>query len=245
MINAMSLELKQVSKSFGGVKAVDKVYFHIENSSITGLIGPNGSGKTTLFNLITGFYALDEGEIYYCGNRIDRLRAHERVQRGIIRTFQETKVFPQLTVLDNMLTPTVKNNLANLLEKTVTDEKKDKAVEILEFLGILRLKDEKAGNLSFGQQRLLEFGMLLMVDADLILLDEPSSGINPALLEKIGRWIKKKMSQKALLIIEHNMRFIMNISDHIIVLHHGKKFAEGTPEEIQSSEEVLEAYLGE
>lgn len=242
----MSLRLEGVSKSFGGIKAVDRVSFAVTDNSITGLIGPNGSGKTTIFNLITGFYKLDEGRIYYRGERIERLRPHERVQRGIMRTFQITRVFPQLTVLENMVIPTRENGLSSLFRSALDAKDRERAMESLEILGLLRLKDEKAGNLSFGQQKLLEFAMSFMIDAELILLDEPSAGINPTLMNDLKGWIRREREGgRTFLIIEHNMDVIMDLCENIVVLHHGRKLAEGNPEEIQNNEEVLEAYLGD
>lgn len=242
----MSLRLDRVSKSFGGIRASDRISFEVANNSITGLIGPNGSGKTTIFNLITGFYKLDEGEIYYKAERIDGLRPHERVQRGIMRTFQITRVFPQLTVLENMMIPTRENSPASLFRSALDTEGRERAARLLKILGLLRLKDEEARNLSFGQQKLLEFAMSFMIDAKLILLDEPSAGINPTLMNDLKDWIRREQeSGKTFLIIEHNMDVIMDLCEQIIVLHHGRKLADGNPEEIQSNEEVLEAYLGD
>lgn len=241
----MSLTLDRVSKDFGGIRALDRVSFAVQENSITGLIGPNGSGKTTLFNLITGFYKLDEGKIYYRDKRIDRLRPHERVQQGIIRTFQITRIFPQLTVLENMMIPTRENGLGTLLRSAVQVKSREKAIELLDFLGLLRLKDERAGNLSFGQQKLLELAMSFMIQAETILLDEPSAGINLTLINAVNDWIRRERETgKTFLIIEHNMDVIMGLCDQIIVLHHGQKLAEGTPEAIRSNEQVLEAYLG-
>lgn len=242
----MSLRLDGVSKSFGGIRAVDRVSFEVTDNSIIGLIGPNGSGKTTIFNLITGFYKLDGGRIYYKRERVDRLRPHERVQRGIMRTFQITRVFPQLTVLENMMIPTKENGLASLFSSALDTNGQERAARLLKILGLLRLKDEEAGNLSFGQQKLIEFAMPFMIDAELILLDEPSAGINPTLMNDLKDWIHREQeSGKTFLIIEHNMDVIMDLCEQIIVLHHGQKLAEGSPEEIQSNEEVLEAYLGD
>jgi len=241
----MGLRLAGVSKSFGGIQAVEQVSFEVTNNSITGLIGPNGSGKTTIFNLITGFYKLDKGVIRYKGERIDRLRPHERVKRGVMRTFQITRVFPQLTVSENMMIPTRENGLASLFRSALDTEGQERAARLLKNLGLLRLKDEKAGNLSFGQQKLLEFAMSFMIDAELILLDEPSAGINPTLMNNLKDWIRREQEKgKVFLIIEHNMNLIMDLCEKIIVLHHGQKLAEGSPEEIQGNEEVLEAYLG-
>lgn len=242
----MSLHVKGVVKDFGGIRAVDSVSFQIPKGAIAGLIGPNGSGKTTLFNLVTGFLPIDQGEIWYKGRRIDGLKPHQVVELGIIRTFQITRIFPKLTVLENMLVPTRDNSLSYLVSSPKKDGRPDKALRLLKSIGLATYMDDPAASLSYGQGKLLELALSFMVEAEIVLLDEPSSGINPSLQASINHWIKEENSHgKEFLIIEHNMDVIMNICHHIVVLHHGQKLAEGEPSVIQQNDQVLEAYLGD
>jgi len=242
----MSLEAKGIVKDFGGIRAVGGVSFQIPKGAITGLIGPNGSGKTTLFNLATGFLPLDEGEIWYKGRRIDGFKPHKVVELGIIRTFQITRIFPKLTVLENMLVPTRDNSLSHLVRSPKKDGRPEKALRLLESIGLATYMDDPAASLSYGQSKLLELALSFMVEAQMVLLDEPFSGINPTLQARINQWIKEENSQgKEFIIIEHNMDVIMSICHHIVVLHHGQKLAEGKPNVIQQNDQVLEAYLGD
>ncbi len=242
----MSLEAKGVVKDFGGIRAVGGVSFQIPNGAITGLIGPNGSGKTTLFNLATGFLPIDEGEIWYKGRRIDGFKPHQVVELGIIRTFQITRIFPKLTVLENMLVPTRDNRLSYLVRSPRKDRRPEKARRLLESIGLATYIDDSAAALSYGQSKLLELALSFMVEAEMVLLDEPFSGINPTLQARINQWIKEENRKgKEFIIIEHNMDVIMSICHHIVVLHHGQKLAEGEPHIIQENDQVLEAYLGD
>jgi neutral amino acid transport system ATP-binding protein len=242
----VSFQLKGVGKSFGGIRAVHNVSFETPKGSISGLIGPNGSGKTTLFNLLTGFLPLDEGEIWYKGRRIDRLKPHKLVELGLVRTFQETRIFPQLTLLENMLVPTRCNRLLHLFTRSGKVERREKAIRLLESVGLSAYADDPAASLSYGQSKLLELVLSFMVEADVVLLDEPCSGINPTLQGSINEWIRSENRKgKEFLIIEHNMDVIMQLCHHIVVLNHGRKLAEGKPQVIQQDDEVLEAYLGE
>jgi ABC-type branched-subunit amino acid transport system ATPase component len=242
----MSFEFREVIKDFGGIRALDKVSFKTPSGAITGLIGPNGSGKTTLFNVLTGFLPMDGGQIFYKNDRIDGLKPHEVVELGIIRTFQVTRVFPKLTLLENLLVPTRTNLMSDLLRRPKTSAKLEKAQQLLEIIGLDAYMYEPASVLSFGQGKLLELTLSFMIDADIILLDEPSAGINPSLQSGINDWIEAENKEgKEFLIIEHNMEVVMNICHHIIVLHNGQKLAQGKPAEIQQNEEVLDAYLGD
>ncbi|MGD2269651.1 MAG: ABC transporter ATP-binding protein [Desulfobacterales bacterium] len=242
----MSFEFRKVVKNFGGIRALDEVSFRMSQGTITGLIGPNGSGKTTLFNILTGFLAPDGGQILYKGQSIDGLKPHQVVELGIIRTFQITRVFPRLTLLENLLVPTRTNQLGDLLRSPKTRTKMDKAKRLLETIGLETYLHEPAATLSFGQSKLLELVLSFMIDCDTVLLDEPSAGINPSLQAVINDWIQiENREGKEFFIIEHNMDVVMNLCRHIIVLHNGRKLAQGEPAEIQQNEEVLDAYLGD
>ena len=248
------LEVRDVYKNFGGVKALEGVSLKIDEGEVVGLIGPNGSGKTTLFNVVVGFYPIDKGDIYFDGSRITGLKPYQTARKGIGRTFQITRVFPRMTVLENMLVAP-KDQLGEDLFSTflrwgeVKERERDmvrKAEEILKFLEIDALKDEFAGNLSGGQRKLLELGRVLMTDPKMILLDEPVAGVNPTLANKIFDRILELRDEKGLtfLIVEHNMDVVMGACERIYVMNKGRIVAEGSPEEIQSDERVIEAYLG-
>jgi ABC-type branched-subunit amino acid transport system ATPase component len=242
----MSFEFREVIKDFGGIRALDDVSFKTPPGAITGLIGPNGSGKTTLFNVLTGFLTVDGGQILYNNRRIDGLKPHQVVELGIIRTFQITRVFPNLTLLENLLVPTRTNRMGDLLRSPKTTAKCDKAGRLLETIGLDDYIHEPASILSYGQSKLLELTLSFMIDADTVLLDEPSAGINPSLQAGINKWIRRENEEgKAFFIIEHNMDVVMNLCHNIIVLHNGQTLAQGEPVEIQQDKEVLDAYLGE
>src|SRR5262245_10434673 len=229
------LELRQITKRFGGVTAVDRCSLELTPGKIYGLIGPNGSGKTTLFNCITGLEVREEGEIRFKGERIDGLRPHQVARRGIGRTFQIIRVFPELTALENLLVVTWES----------FDAAHRRASELLRFVTLDRLQNEYAGNLSYGQQKLLEFARVLMTDPELILLDEPAAGVNRTLLNDLLEAIRNLRAQgKTIFIVEHDMKVIMDLSERIFVLNYGEKIAEGPPGSIQSDERVIEAYFG-
>ena len=252
--NTPFLSIRDVRKHFGGIRAVDGVSFEVSTGRITGLIGPNGAGKTTLFNLITAIHRLDKGEIVFQGERIDGLRPDQIFHKKIFRTFQVTKEFQQMTVLENlMIVPPgqvgeqiwytwFRPGMIRNQEKGIHD----KALEILEFTDLIHLKDDYAGTLSGGQKKLLELAKSMMADPELVLLDEPGAGVNPVLMKKLVDKIRtlQETKQMAFLLIEHDMDLIMSLCDPVIVMSEGKKLAEGTPEEIKKDERVLEAYLG-
>jgi branched-chain amino acid transport system ATP-binding protein len=235
MPSDLILEVCGVSKRFGGVTAVQNCSLAVEPGKIVALVGPNGSGKTTLFNLITGVERLDEGEIYFKGDRIDHLPPHKIARRGIGRTFQLIRVFPELTALENLL----------VVARQDWEPAYRRALELLIFVKLDQLRGEFAGNLSYGQQRLLEFARVLMIDPDLVLLDEPAAGINRSLLNDLLNAIRDlRTGGKTVLIVEHDMKVVMDLSEKIFVLDHGEKLTEGTPETVLKDERVLEAYFG-
>ena len=250
----MMLEVKNVEKSFGGLKAIAGCTLGVQEGTITGLIGPNGAGKTTLFNIITGFIKPDSGEITFLGERIDGLAPHQIYARKIYRTFQITREFAQMTVLENlMIMPyhQIGERIWNtwFRPKAVMAQEKeirDKALEVLEFVELIKLKDEYAGSLSGGQKKLLEVARSLMADPKLVLLDEPGAGINKTLMKKLVTKIEMLREEKNItfLLIEHDMDLVMNLCNPVIVMSEGKKLAEGLPEEIKRNSQVLEAYLG-
>jgi branched-chain amino acid transport system ATP-binding protein len=252
--NGYVLDAVQVSRNFGGLKAVDNVDFYIKEQEIAGLIGPNGAGKTTLFNLFTGHYQPTGGDIFLQDEKIGGLKPHQITEKGIARTFQNIRLFAGMSVLDNVLigghTRTKTGLLGAILQcpgdKKEEREAKELALSLLSFVGLDAKKDELSQNLSYGEQRRLEIARALAADPKLLLLDEPAAGMNPQetmnLMQLISR-IRDEM-QKTILLIEHDMKVVMGISERIAVLNYGKKIAEGTPREIQRDEAVIHAYLG-
>ena len=248
------LEIQNLEKSFGGLTAVDGCSLTVEEGSITGLIGPNGAGKTTLFNLITGHYKADRGKIIFQGEAIERLAPHQIFRKKLYRTFQITREFAQMSVLENlMIMP--EHQVGEKIWNTwfrlshVKEQEKaivEKALEVLEFVELIDLKNEYAGSLSGGQKKLLEIARSMMADPKIVLLDEPGAGVNPTLMKKLIANIETLREEKGItfLLIEHDMDLVMNLCDPVIVMSEGKKLAEGTADEIKSNEEVLEAYLG-
>jgi len=229
------LEVRDVTKRFGGVTAVNRCSLALAPGKIYGLIGPNGSGKTTLFNCITGLDPRDAGEIRFKGERIDGLKPHQVARLGIGRTFQIMRVFPELTALENLLVVT----------RGPFETARRRAEELLRFVTLDRLGHEYAGNLSYGQQKLLEFIRVLMTDPELILLDEPAAGVNRTLLNELLAAITQLRDRgKTILIVEHDMKVVMGLCEAIFVLDYGEKIAEGPPGVIQTDERVIEAYFG-
>ncbi len=235
------LDVQNVSKNFGGLQAVNGVTVHIEAPAVVGLIGPNGAGKTTLTNLIDGVHPLTGGAIFLNEERIDGLPPYQIARRGIGRTFQVTRAFRRMTVMENMLVP------ALALDPTAhRPDLEDKARDILEFLTIDHLIGEYGRGLSGGQQKLLELGRLLMLDPDFIILDEPFAGVHPKLQETMYEYIDRAYDQgKAIIIISHDMSAIFAVSKRLLVLNFGELIADGDPDVVRTDPAVIEAYLGE
>jgi branched-chain amino acid transport system ATP-binding protein/branched-chain amino acid transport system permease protein len=240
------LEVEGLAKSFQGVHAVDGCSFHVEEGTTTGLIGPNGSGKTTVFNLIGGTMRADAGEVRFDGRRIDRLPPWRRAYAGLGRTFQITRVFGSMTVLENVVAPLRSFSLGQLRAGAVSGEEAVRAERLLEFVGMAEYRDQPAEALSYGQRKLVELAQVLMLDPKLILLDEPAGGINPTLVARMAEVIRELNQRgKTFLIVEHNMPLVLGLCDPILVLARGQCISRGAPAAIQEDERVLDAYLGE
>lgn len=240
------LQTQVLSKSFGGIKAVDNCTFGVEAGSITALIGPNGAGKTTVFNLVSGLLKPDSGSISFNGESIAGLQPHQVTRKGISRTFQISRDLQEMTLLENLIVQSPTKGFSDLFQGSMLEHEREHAMELLDFVGITHLADEQSKNLSYGQKKLMEFAATLMTEPRLILLDEPAGGINPALLEDIIERIQT-LNKRGItfLIVEHNMDVVMNLCDPVIVMAYGTVLAQGAPDDIQNNEEVLEAYLGE
>ncbi|MFC3958769.1 ABC transporter ATP-binding protein [Halovivax cerinus] len=249
------LEVSNLHKRFGGIVAVDDTSFSVERGSITGLIGPNGAGKSTTFNCITGVYQPDGGAVTFDGDDVTGWEPPRIANRGLVRTFQIAREFPEMTVLENMMLAP-KNQLGEHLWRSVLPgarsgvveqerELRDRAWETLEFFEIDHLAEEYAMNLSGGQRKLLDLARALQTDPEMLMLDEPMAGVNPTLEEKIlDRIHALREDGYTFLIVEHDMDLIMEHCEHVIVMHQGRVLDEGAPEAVQSNEQVIEAYLG-
>jgi neutral amino acid transport system ATP-binding protein len=230
------LRTEAVHKSYGGVQALDACTIQIDEGTVAGLIGPNGSGKTTLFNVITGYAKADAGEVYLSDRKITNTAPDKVFASGIGRTFQLTRIFPSLTVMENMLVP--------CRGTRATDRKR--AMEQLEFVGIAGYHAALAGTLSYGQRKLLELAYVLVADPAIILLDEPAGGVNLSLVNNIADRIRElNAAGKTFLIVEHNMEFVMGLCDQVTVLDSGTVVAAGPPDIVRTDRRVLDAYLGE
>ncbi len=252
--SAPLLQIQELTKDFGGLRAVDHCSFEIPQGSIFGLIGPNGSGKTTVFNLVTGFLEPTKGRVFFKGHDITGMPPHRIARYGIARTFQLVRTFNRMTVMDNLLLGVQHQRGENLLwgilqPPSVHQEERqaiERARELLSIVGLGHAVNEYCGNLSYAEQKMVELTRALMSDPQLVMLDEPTSGINPTLVNRILDYIRRLRQEqgKTFLVVEHDMRVIMNLCDRIAVLDYGQKIAEGTPAEICANAAVIDAYLG-
>jgi ABC-type branched-subunit amino acid transport system ATPase component/ABC-type branched-subunit amino acid transport system permease subunit len=240
------LDVRGVSKSFGGLKAVDGADLQVKEGSITALIGPNGSGKTTLFNLVTGVMKADSGEIWFDGKRIDAMAAHRRGHLGLSRTFQVTRLFDSMTVLENVVAPVPDTSLRTMLAGAVSGVEADRARHLLEYVGLGAFAQQRAGALSYGQKKLVELAQVLMMEPRLILLDEPAGGINPSLVERLSGMIRDLNSQGvSFLVVEHNIPMVLDLCDPVYVFARGTAISQGPPDLVRNDPAVLDAYLGD
>ena len=241
------IEVRNVSKSYGGVVANEDISMSVAQGGITGLIGPNGSGKTTLFNSIVGYHPIDSGSIKFEDKEISKLPVQKIARLGLLRTFQQTRIYGAMNCVENMLI-SLPHRKMSFTDSFGRNSKQDyeRADQFLEFVGLYEKRFLRSGSLSFGQQKLLEFAMALMNEPTTLLLDEPTAGINPTLINGLIDRLKRANTEFGitLFVIEHNMRVIMNMADKIYCLAHGKLLAEGPPEQIQNNQNVIDAYLG-
>jgi ABC-type branched-subunit amino acid transport system ATPase component len=239
------LEVERLTKSFGGIRALDECSFEIPEGSVSALIGPNGSGKTTAFNVITGYQLADAGHLAFRGRSVRRPDPCRLERLGLARTFQQARVFPSLSVLENVVLGRHQSWHA-LLRRRVSVPDRRRAGDLLDEFGLSALADVPAGTLSYGQRRLLEFASVLMAEPALVLLDEPTAGVNPIMVETMERHIRRRHAQGVtFLIVEHKMPFVMRLCDPVIVLDRGRPIACAAPGEVQNDPRVLDAYLGD
>jgi branched-chain amino acid transport system ATP-binding protein len=251
---AALLEVRDLTKNFGGLRAIDRCSFSVREGTITGLIGPNGAGKTTLFNIVTGFIRPDSGQVFLGGDDITALAPHRIFSKRLCRTFQIPREHFSMTVLENLMlvaSDQIGERFWNCWlrpgqVRRQEEEVRERAMEVLRFIDLVRLADEYAGKLSGGQKKLLELGRTLMADPKIVLLDEPGAGVNRTLMKRLAENIEYLRRERGItfLLIEHDMDLVMNLCDPVIVMSEGHRLMEGRPEEVQRDPRVLEAYLG-
>lgn len=249
------LQVSDLSMQFGGLRAVDQVAFEVEAKQIVAIIGPNGAGKTTLFNCISGFYCPTGGRVMMAGEEITGNPSHKIARKGLVRTFQNIRLFKSMTVVENLMvaqhTRVNSNLLSGLFKSRNYRKREQQALERahywLERVGLLEFANREAGNLAYGQQRRLEIARCMVLEPKLLLLDEPAAGLNPRETSELDQLILalREENNLSILLIEHDMKLVMGISDHIVVLDQGMPIAAGTPDEIRNNERVIKAYLGE
>lgn len=239
------LEVRGLVKSFGGLRAVDGASFAVEPGTITAVIGPNGAGKTTVFNVISGILRPDDGQVIFDGEDVTGLRPHQITRRGLSRTFQVTRELADLTVLENLVVHAQARGVRAVLGRSILARERERAMDLLAFVGIEHLADTEAKKLSYGQRKLLELAAAMMAEPRLIMLDEPAGGVNPALLDEIVARIRELNADGVtFLLVEHNMDLVMGLSGSVIVMAHGDVLMQDAPDAVQLDEAVLDAYLG-
>jgi branched-chain amino acid transport system ATP-binding protein len=239
------LEVEGLTRDFGGLRAVDDCTFTVTPGTITSLVGPNGAGKTTVFNLVSGLLSPSGGSIRFDGQELVGLPSHRIIRSGIGRTFQITRELGELTVLENVIVNAPTHGLRAILRSSVLHHERERALELLELVGLTRVAHELAKSLSYGQRKLLELAAVLMAEPRLVMLDEPAGGVNPRLIEDLMDLVGRLNGEGVtFLVVEHNMDVVMDMSDSIVVMAAGKVVVQGTPDEVQSNDEVLDAYLG-
>ena len=239
------VEVSDVHRAYGGIKALNAASMQFEEGSINGLIGPNGSGKTTLFNVMTGYERVDSGRISFRGQEITNSDPARVFELGVGRTFQITRIFPRLTVTENVHVASQRSGFLSQLRSWTSGDERTRAREALDFVGLTRLAHEQAGNLSYGQQKLLEFAFIMVARPKVMLLDEPAGGVNPTLLRHLADRIRELNNDGVtFVIVEHDMEFVMGLCDRVVVMHQGAALIQGAPQEVREDPRVLEAYLG-